>query len=227
MVNIKKIGGLLFWGCAGMTQISPEDAKTNVAAWLDYFGLSDFPSFLNHTYVDTILLLLFLTIGALILFWDKFIDLFKNHNVSNSQSKDKPITKISYLDLVKIAHDDGWDMMIDGAMEAINFKDAVLQGAIDGKIILRGKTGHSRSALLQNIPSDYLLRCNIGTLYIYELKDNSSLEIKGLANDNYPIYLQTAKENEAKFQDLYIEGKDIKNWLNDAKKEYQGRRQKT
>ena len=146
--------------------------------------------------------------------------------------KEKTGKRISFLDLAKLAHKEGWDMMED-AVEVINLKDAILQSAIDGDIKLYGKPrgnpcseNFTKNAPLQEVPNDYFARCNLGTLYIYALREGTT-EITGFANDNYKAYLQTADSQKTTYQDIHIKSENIKKWLKNAKKDYQGRRQKT
>ncbi len=146
--------------------------------------------------------------------------------------KKKAGKRISFLDLAKLAHKEGWDMMED-SLEVVNLKDALLQSAIDGLITIKGRPRgnpysekFTKNAPLEEVPHNYFSRCNLGTLYIYTLKEGTT-KIKGFSNDNYQVYLQTSSDTEITYQDIHIENRNIKKWMQNAKKEYQGRRQKT
>lgn len=138
--------------------------------------------------------------------------------------------RVSMIDLAKKAKSVGWDQLAD-SMESINLKDAILQSAIDGDIKLYGRPRgnpyserYTRNSPLQQIPSDYFTQCNLGILELYALKQGTT-EITGFANDNYKVYLQTA-DREKTYQDIHVKADNIKKWIRNARKEYQGRRQK-
>ena len=218
---------IVYWGFGGlgfMSQISYQNATSNLSSWIPEFIT---PNWLKNTNIDNWVLSISISIIVMVFVWSHknyILTFFKGLKTDNKNLVSNKIERIPLIGLFKEAEKQGWNFTRNNAGNIIKFCDLLRQAGVDSEIILWGRKKESSNDMsvrnpLIKIPSNYwkLYNLDISTLFIMELCRSKTSEIEN-ANLGAITYDPNLKDIIPTHLDIHLDKKQALKWLKSQRK---------